>query len=96
VALLGRSYKEEAPMHMCLDMEPCEDCQEHMEQGVILMGVDPEKTTDEAQPYRTGHFVVVKEEAIERIFEEKISQDIIRRRAAFVEVEVLRSLGAIQ
>ena len=31
VALLGAAYKEEAPMHMILNNEPCDSCKEKIE-----------------------------------------------------------------
>jgi hypothetical protein len=96
VVLLGAGYKGEAPMRMLMDTHPCEQCQEYMEQGVILMGVDPDKSADEENPHRTGHFVVVKDDAIERVFDDEMAQAAIQRRAAFIGVDVLQALGAIQ
>lgn len=40
--------------------EPCNECKELMNQGDIVIGVDMEKTTDTRNPYRSGHFVVIK------------------------------------
>ena len=40
--------------------EPCDECKELMNQGDIIIGVDIEKTTDMHNPYRSGHFVVIK------------------------------------
>ena len=40
--------------------EPCDKCKEYMDQGDIIIGVDIEQTTDMRNPYRSGHFVVIK------------------------------------
>ena len=40
--------------------EPCDECKELMDQGDIIIGVDMEKTTDMHNPYRSGHFAVIK------------------------------------
>jgi hypothetical protein len=34
IALLGADYKGEAPMHMAIDNEPCEECQEKLDGGI--------------------------------------------------------------
>lgn len=69
IALLGSAYKGEAPMNMCLDKEPCDECRQYMEMGVILVSVrDDGPNTDKENPYRTGAFAVIREEAACRIF----------------------------
>lgn len=43
IALLGNNYKGEAPMHMVIDVEPCDACKEKMNNGyVMLVGLEPE------------------------------------------------------
>ena len=89
IALLGASYKGEAPMHMCIDKSPCDKCKEHMKQGIILVGVrDGEKKTSPDNPYRTGQFYVITEEAAKRMFGE-----IPPQRAAFIEESALKQLN---
>lgn len=39
ILLLGAAYKEEAPMHMCFNHEPCDECKKLMEMGVLLISV---------------------------------------------------------
>lgn len=70
----GRKHEDfEAPMHMVLDFEPCEECKKRMAMGFTVM----EATTSpnsvsrmEMQKgvYPTGRFVVIKTEAAKRIF----------------------------
>lgn len=44
VALLGKlSGDEEAPRMICLDYQPCSECEEHMKNGVILVSVCDEE-----------------------------------------------------
>ena len=62
VALLGAAYKGEAPMHMVLDLVPCEKCKEKIGDGVILL----EKHDREAKP--TGRFIVLRRESWSRYF----------------------------
>ena len=88
LALLGAAYKGEAPKSMIIDREPCEKCRNYMKQGIILMGV---RGSEES---RTGTFVVIKPEAVERIFIGSALTDILRRRAAFVEEEILQDIMA--
>lgn len=69
LALMGRLPGDaEAPRRICPDREPCEECKEFMKQGIILISVDEERTEDRENPWRTGGWVVVKEEAFVRIF----------------------------
>lgn len=74
-------------MHMDIgvtDMEPCQKCAGHMKQGIILISIrEPEKSmvNDKGRlkdkipnPYRTGGWVVVKEDAIEKMI---INKDLV-------------------
>jgi hypothetical protein len=87
VVLLKGSTKyhstEEAPHGVILNKEPCQNCVEHMRQGVILISV---KDTDETEnPYRTGGWCVVKDEAILRLVRpQELANAIIKKRVAFV------------
>lgn len=77
IALLGKIGKRdediEAPMYMILDYEPCDKCKENMKQGITLVGVTDKQPSDNRLPiqeglYPTGAWCVMKEEAVERIF----------------------------
>lgn len=89
VALLGNTYKDQAPMHMCLDKSPCDKCKGYMQQGIILIGVRDGEQGD--NPYRTGHFCVLKEEAVQRIF--KDCDGILKSRVAFVDETTWKTIG---
>jgi hypothetical protein len=87
IALLGRLPGDvAAPMHGCIDRVPCDECKGYMEQGVILVSVK-NKTLCE-NPYRTGKFVVIKEEAAKELF-----PTIGKSRFAYVEDEVWAKVG---
>ena len=87
IAMLGASYKEEAPMHMCIDKVPCDECKKLTEQGILLVVV--KDNTDHDNPYRTGQIVVIKEEAFKKIFNDKMPS----KRIAFVEETVFERTG---
>ena len=89
------SNSGEAPRMMCLDKEPCPKCQEHMKQGVILISVrDPKSKEEEDNPYRTGGWVVVKEELIRRLVSPpELVEQILKKRMTFVPDEDWDMLG---
>ncbi len=77
-----------------MDNKPCTKCQGYMQQGIILIGVDEEKTTDKSNPWRTGRFTVIKEDAIRRIFGEGENVEAIcKNRVAYMPEEVFVELG---
>lgn len=93
VILAGRIGREdlEAPRNAVWDFEPCDKCQELMEQGIILISVDEEKTGDDLQnPFRTGGWVVVKEETFRQlpINPAELVEDICKKRMAFIPDDV--------
>jgi hypothetical protein len=71
---------------MVIDKEPCSKCKELMEKGIILISVDSKESPDNDNPYRTGGWIVVKEEAVRRIGIKpvELEADILKRRVAFV------------
>lgn len=70
----GRKHEDiEAPMHMVLDYEPCDECKKHMDMGFTVMEATtaPNSVTNvEIQNgvYPTGRYVVLKMDAAVRIF----------------------------
>lgn len=93
VALLGLLKGDaEAPRRMC-DREPCDECKGYMEQGVILISVDESKTADPANPHRTGGWVVLKDEAVTRVFDPPMRERILKVRAAFLADDAWDRLG---
>lgn len=68
--------------------EPCNKCKDYMKQGIILISVKDGESGD--NPYRTGNFVVMKQEAAERIF---TGIDFNKQRICFVEDTVWQKVG---
>lgn len=86
--LLGRLPNDvEAPKNIVYNKTPCNECIEYMKQGIILVSVKDGEKSD--NPYRTGGWVVVREEAAKKIFDD----DVIKSRFAFVEDTVFDMLG---
>jgi hypothetical protein len=72
----------------------CQQCQKYMQQGIILISVDESKSDDLSNPYRTGGWVVVKEEAVRRMLPESdVTEQICQKRMSFVPDDVWDQLG---
>lgn len=95
VALLGMLRGDaEAPRAGVLNHEPCDACADFMRQGIILISIDEKKTTDQNNPYRTGGFCVVKEEAVRRFIRpEELVETICKKRVAFLPGDTWDALG---
>ena len=61
--LLGKLKGDRAAPRRVAAQDPCDKCKGHMTRGVILFSV-----RDNDKGYRTGGFVVMKDEAVRRIF----------------------------
>lgn len=85
-----------------LDMEPCPKCKGFMDQGIILMTFDPEKSDKDwnkakmPNPYRTGGFFVVKEEACEKFMSPDMFKYAQEHRWMFIEHQAAIDLGLFQ
>ncbi len=88
VALFGALKGDaEAPSSCVLDMEPCEKCREWMKQGIILISADRSRG-DEKNPYRTGGWAVVKEEAVKMLItSEELLARVLVSRCCFIDDE---------
>ncbi len=85
-----------------VDMSPCHECEAYMKQGILLISVRSGELDQIAKhfrpfipnPFRTGGWCVVKQEAIERIVENaELRADILRHRWTFVEDDVWNAIG---
>lgn len=90
IILAGRlPNDEEAPRKAVWDNKPCDKCKEYMKAGVILISV---KDGDGgSNPYRTGGWCVVKDEAVKNIFDE--DTPAIKSRVAFIEDTAWDTIG---
>jgi hypothetical protein len=86
IVLLGAAYKEEAPMKMCVDQIPCDECKKLMEMGVLLISV--QDGSNRNNPYRTGKLVVITQEVAKRVF-----NNIGESRVAFIEESAWQRIG---
>jgi len=83
---------QEAPTRAVWDRQPCEKCKEHMASGVVLISVRDGESGD--NPYRTGGWVVVTDDAIRKVIQTPEVRDaILKRRVAFIPDEVWYSMG---
>lgn len=83
-----------------IDMIPCSKCRSYMEQGVIIIAIDESKSGPDwfkqkmPNPYRTGGWWVVTDEAIARIIHPKEMADwAIEHRWMFAADEACRMMG---
>ena len=99
--LLSKHLSDMSEYHgkVC-SMEPCNKCTEYMEKGIILIGIDSQKSDPDwnkssfPNPYRTGHFAVITEEGFKRIFTAGDAVDFgLKNRFMFVEGCIFEELG---
>ena len=83
----------EAPRQVCLNQEPCDECKGLMAQGIILISIDEKRSTDKSNPYRTGGWVVIREEFVKKAFPEDIQEQVINKRVCFLPDEVWDHFG---
>jgi len=83
-----------------IDMTPCSKCEEYMRQGVIIITFDPTKSDPNwhkdkmPNPYRTGGFFVIREEAVHNITDDKrIIDFMLNQRWIFIEHEAAEKIG---
>lgn len=101
VLLLGKLKGDvEAPRGAVFNLEPCDECKGFMAQGIILISVDDRDVEIEpgpeglVNPRRTGGWVVLKEEAVERIVQPPgLFSQIKKSRFSFVPDEAWDVLG---
>ena len=71
-----------------IDTEPCDKCKEAIKKGVMLI-----KVKDDDPDWRLGSLVVVKDDAINRIFPEEDAQKLIKARAGFISETLWGQIG---
>lgn len=74
----------------------CEECLKLAEQGIIFIGVDESKTEDMRNPWRTGLFVVVKEDVVKNIVSDSgMLESILKKRMTYISQDVAEAIGLI-
>lgn len=84
--LLDRRLKNSLPRQAVYNHEPCDKCKGFMKQGIILISVRDGESGD--NPYRTGNWAVIKEEAVQRWMNDNNKdklEEIIKKRVAFID-----------
>lgn len=91
--LMDKRLKNTLPRNAIYDKEPCDKCKGYMEQGIIIISVRDDET-DRENPYRTGGWWVVKEEAFKNIpMDKELKDTILRSRVVFMEDSVCEKIG---
>ncbi len=91
--ILHKRLRDVSQFHgKVIDHEPCAKCAGYMQTGVILISVKDGEQGD--NPYRTGGFWVVKDEAIRRMVKPtELADTIIRKRMCFVPNQACKVMG---
>jgi len=99
--------KVESMHRMVIDMDPCQECKEHMKKGVMLIPIDNSKsekgweTPDPdanwmPNPYRTGGFAVVREGVVDRLLDPKMAAWAKKQRFMFIEHGLAEKMGLFE
>lgn len=83
----------EAPRAAIWHKDPCPKCAKWMEQGIILISVCNDADSKDHDPYRTGGWCVVTENAIQRMLTADAAEGLCKARWAFVPDETWDGLG---
>ncbi len=88
IALLGNAYKDESPLKIVTNYEPCKKCQELFNQGILIIEVSTTPNTHKQPPlngaYPTGPHWVVTEDAVKRLLNESASKEILKARKCLI------------
>ncbi len=93
IILPGRLKEDaEAPRYAVWNMDPCDKCKEYMKQGIICISVLT--GSDEKNPYRTGGWVVVKEDVMRKIIQpEDTLNAVMEKRVCFIDDQTWDMIG---
>lgn len=89
--LLHKRLAKTLPHSACYDKVPCDKCKGYMKQGIILIGVRDGESGE--NPYRTGTFAVVRDDAVKRIFSAESFAAVEKSRVAFIEDSTWTAIG---
>ena len=97
--LLDRRLRKILPRNVgVMNMRPCTKCEDLMKQGILLMSIKNDTTDFEMQgpipnPYRTGGWVIIKQEAIERMLDGDFLKFALKHRFMFINDEAWDAMG---
>lgn len=73
--------------------KPCKQCQSYIDKGAFfIIGIDPDKTDDFKNPYRTGHLVGIKRDS--NFFKEVLSE-MKDKNACYMDYREMEKIGLI-
>lgn len=73
--------------------EPCKECKEMMEKAFLCIIYDESKTTEGADPYRTGQIIGVRKESD---FVKSIDPELTKRGFGFIDINFAKEVGLIR
>lgn len=68
--------------------EPCKSCERLMRKGFLLIGIDPSKSDDPENPWRSGHQWVIPHERAAQVFGTSPNN-----HAAFIDIDLAEEMG---
>lgn len=73
--------------------KPCKKCQSYIDQGALfIIGIDPEKSDDMSNPYRSGHIVGIKRESE---FVKHLPKKYQKKDAIYMDYREMEKIGLI-
>ena len=73
--------------------KPCKECQSYIDKGALfIIGIDPEKSDDVSNPYRTGHLVGIKRKSE---FVKHLPEEYQKKDAIYMDYREMEKFGMI-
>jgi hypothetical protein len=100
--VLDRRLKNSLPMNCgVINDEPCNDCKKWMEQGIIFISINDNTTDEEMRskdgmppnPYRTGKWAVIKDEAVKQLINGTMLDFALKHRFIFITDGAWNAIG---
>lgn len=86
-----------------IDMDPCTECGDLMKRGIMILVVDDSKSPDGWErervpnPFRTGHVVVITEDAAKRLItDEGLLNSVLKHRFTFMAYDAAVKTGLVK
>lgn len=103
VILFGANRGKEAPREVLVNYEPCDKCKNGMSKGITAIEAQETPLQDGQQPIQetpngptlwpTGRWFVLTEEAIIRMVQEPMAEQILKKRKMFMDKDTVEMLG---
>jgi len=95
IALMGMLRGDvEAPRKVVLNDNPCTQCKDIFNQGILFMCVKGDSNRYEGLDWFTGKYSVLREEAMSRLpFTDAAKEEIIKKKKAALDEETWDKLG---